>query len=180
MKSKIFLVALAFSAYCCSPKGDGTVYEIEIEGGRKMTVSLYSASNTNLATVPLSSLVESFEIVQLETREDAFFNPRFTTVTDKYILVTARDAPYLLFDRLGKFIGQIGSMGRGPGEYAITPYDAIIDDKNELIYLSPFIGDRILVYNTSGQFVKDIVSPQRLQLSKIFLSLSKENRYPKH
>jgi hypothetical protein len=76
----------------------------------------------------------------------------------------------MLFDRSGKFLCQVGSVGRGPGEYSISLYDDIIDDKSGLIFLVGMTGDRILVYNTSGQHVKDIVAPQRLQKPKMFLS----------
>ena len=92
--------------------------------------------------------MENCELVQLETREDAYFNAWFTTVTDKYIGVSVEgNEPFKLFARSGKFLCNVGSVGRGPGEYTISPYDAIIDDQNELIYLAPFVGNKILVYN---------------------------------
>jgi len=169
MRSKIFLAALVFGVYCCSPKGDGSVSIVDV-GGNQVFVFSYSALNSNEATVPLSSLVENLELVQLETKDEAYFRPWFTTVTEKYIGVRQQGAPYLLFNRYGNFLGNVGSIGRGPGEYSMSPYDDIIDDKNELIYLAPFVGDRILVYNTSGRFIKDIVVPYRLQMAKIFLS----------
>lgn len=163
------MAALAFSAYCCSPKGDGSVSEV-IVNGNKMFVFSLNELKSDVATIPLSSLVESLEMVQLETKEEAFFKPWFTTVTNKYIGVRQSGRPYLLFDRKGKFICTVGSIGRGPGEYSGSLYDDIIDDENDLIYLSPFSGNRILVYNTKGQFVKDIVAPQNLAKAKIFLS----------
>jgi len=172
MKSKsniLVLAALAISAYCCSPRGDGSVTEVMVNGNKMYVFSLNELKK-DVATIPLSSMVESLEMVQLETKEEAFFRPWFTTVTEKYIGVRQQGRPYLLFDRSGKFIGNIGSMGRGPGEYSIPPYDDIIDDENELIYLAPFSGNRIHVYNTSGQFVKDIVAPQHMAKAKIFLS----------
>ena len=76
---------------------------------------------------------------------------------------------YKLFDRSGKFLCNVGAVGRGPGEYAISIYDDIIDDNNELIYIAPYIGNNILVYNTSGKFLKNLEAPHRLQKPKIFL-----------
>jgi hypothetical protein len=96
-------------------------------------------------------------------------NPWWTTITDKYIGVLQEKAPYKLFDRSGKFLCNVGSVGQGPGEYRITLYDDIIDDKNELIYLIPFGGDKILVYNTSGQFLKNLNTPQMIS-PRLFLS----------
>jgi len=172
MKTKFLLLAmLLFGAYGCSPKGDGSVSEI-IVNGNKMYVSSLNDLKPDIATIPLSSLVEYCELVQLESVEDAYFNPQFTTVTDKYIGVRDRTqgGSYKLFDRSGKFLCNVGSIGRGPGEYLTGPYDDIIDDKNELVYLAPFMEDKILVYSTLGQYLKDIVAPLRLNKAKIFLS----------
>jgi hypothetical protein len=99
------------------------------------------------------------------------FNPQYTTVTDKYIGVRQQTGkPYKLFDRSGKFIGDVGSVGQVPGEYAIALYDDIIDDKNGLIYLVPIVCEKILVYNTSGKFVKGIKLPQTFHKPKLHLS----------
>ena len=169
-KSKILLVALVFGACCCSPKGDGSVTIVDV-GSSKMAVLSLNELKSDVVKIPLSSLVENCELVQLETKEGIFTNPWFTTITDKYIGIREnRRDPFKLFNRSGKFLCHVGSVGRGPGEYAIGPYDAIIDEQNELIYLSPFSGNNILVYNTSGQFVKDIVAPFSLNKAKIFLS----------
>ena len=165
----IVFIALVFGAYCCSPKGDGSLSEVIVNGNKMFFFSLNELSS-NVATIPLSSLVESLELVQLETKKEAYFKVFFTTVTDKYIGVRQEGRPYLLFDRSGKFLGNVGSIGRGPGEYSISLYDDIIDDKNELIYFTSISSNRIHVYNTSGHFVKDIVSPQWLAKPKIFLT----------
>ena len=173
MKSKsifLFFVALVFSAYSCSPKGAGSVSEVIVNGSTMFVFSLNSLKS-DTATIPLSSLVEDCSLVQLETNDDAFFRPWFTTVTEKYIGIRQQGGrPYMLFERSGKFKGAVGSKGQGPGEYSGSLYDDIIDEKNELIYLAPFFSDKILVYKTSGEFVKNINTPQRMMKPKIFLS----------
>lgn len=123
--------------------------------------------------IPLSSLVENCTLIKLDNDDNALFKQWFTTVTDEYIGVRQSvNAPYKLFSHSGKFIGDIGSIGNGPGEYSMLPYDDIIDDKNELVYLAPFVGKNILVYNTSGKFIKSIELPLMLHKAKIFLSPS--------
>ncbi len=115
--------------------------------------------------------MESCSLVRLQTLSEALFKQWFTTITDKYIGVRQQgNGPYLLFDRSGKFLCSIGSVGKGPGQYAIALYDDFIDEKNNIIYLAPFMGDKILVYNTSGKLLKNIEVPQRLNKPKIFLS----------
>ena len=171
MKSKsnfLFFVALVFSAYSCSQKGDGSVSEV-IVNGNKMYVFSLNDLKSDTTTIPLSKLVDYCVLVQLENTEEAYFKPGVTTVTEKYIAVRSSRAPYKLFSRSGKFIGNIGSVGNGPGEWTFSLYDDIIDDKNDLIYLSSLNSDKILVYNTSGQFLKNFVAPHRLQKPKMFL-----------
>ena len=172
MKSKanfLILAAIVFVANCCSPKGDGSVSEV-IVNGNKMYVFSLNNLKSDTTTLKFSSLVEYCVLVQLETTEEAFFKPGPTTVTEKYIGIRSSGAPYKLFDRSGKFIGNLGAVGGGPGEWTIALYDDIIDDKNELIYLSSFMSDKILVYSTSGKFLKNIVAPHRLQKPKMYLS----------
>jgi hypothetical protein len=170
-KVKIIFVALVFSVCACSPKGDGSVSESIVNGNKMFFFSLNNLKS-DTTTLPLSSLVEDCVMVQLETNDDAFFNPWFTTVTENYIGIRqgGREPTYKLFDRMGKFLCTVGSIGQGPGEYTMSVYDDIIDEKNGLIYLAPFTGDKILVYNTRGLFLKNLVVPDRIQKPKMFLS----------
>ena len=167
---KIFFAAFVISMSACSPKGDGSVSEAVVNGNKMFFFSLNNLKS-DTTTLLLSSILENCSLVQLETKDDAFFRPWFTTVTENFIGVRQQGGnPYKLFDRKGKFLCDVGAVGQGPGEYSGTLYDDLIDEKNGLIYLSPFVGNRIYVYNTHGQFVKYIDSPQWLVKPKIFLS----------
>lgn len=168
MKVKTLLIMFLFVCTQVFAQGDGSVTEVS-KNGSKLTVCAFEKVKDK-KTIPLSQLVENCTLVQLEYTEDALFKPWFTTVTEKYIGVRQPEqGEYKLFDRSGKFLCNVGKVGNGPGEYAITLYDDIIDDKNELVYLAPFTGDKIWVYTTAGQFVKEIISPIRLKKPKIFL-----------
>ena len=146
LKSKILFVALVCSAYCCSPKGDGSVSIVNV-GNNKVAVFSLNELKSDEVTISFSNLVEGCEMVQLDNQDEALLNRRpFTTVSEKYIGIRADNQPYKLFDRSGKFICNVGAIGRGPGEYTILAYDDIIDDNNELIYIAPFTGNKILVY----------------------------------
>ena len=170
MKSKFLFIALIFVVCCCSPKGDGSVSEVIVDG-RTMYVFSLNTLKSDTATIPLSSIVDDFTLVQLETIDDAFFKPWYTTVTDNFIGVRQQDGQsYMLFNRSGKFQCTVGSKGQGPGEYSFPPYDDIIDEKNGLIYLAPFMDDKILVYDTSGKYLRNITLPQRVLKAKLFLT----------
>ena len=174
MKSKsnfLVLVALVFSVYCCSSRGDISVYEIIVDGNIVHTASL-NGLKSDTVSIAISSFVEYCILVQLETKEGAFVVPSTPTITDRYIGIKQfhNNEPYKLFDRSGKFLQNIGSFGGGPGEYQVFIWDDVIDDENELIYLTPLMTDKILVYNTSGQFVKEIVAPRLMTTPSMILS----------
>jgi len=161
-----YLVFIFLSMYA----DDGTIREIQVNGESVMICSLDKVKNKE--TIPLSQLVESCTLIQLDDKDEALFKPWFTTVTDKYIGVRQQgQAAYKLFDRKGKFLCDVGRVGQGPGEYSISIYDDIIDDKNGLIYLVPMTGKKILIYNTSGKFLKDIEFPHSINKGKIQLSV---------
>ena len=170
MKAKnLFFVALILGVCCCSSKNDGTVSIVDV-GSNKMAVFSLDNLNPKMVTIPLSRLVENCSLTQLESDEDAYIHPWFTTITEKYIGVRQQEGrSYMLFDRSGKFLCKVGARGQGPGEYPLPPYDDIIDEKNGLIYLSPFSGNKIFVYDISGKFLRNIVAPVDLAKAKIFL-----------
>ncbi|MDR3339200.1 MAG: 6-bladed beta-propeller [Candidatus Symbiothrix sp.] len=168
IKAKVLLIAFIFVVFTAYADGR-SVSEANVNSSKIMICSLANVKKTE--AIPLSSLVETCTLIHFEDNDDAFFKPWFTTVSDKYIGIRQQDGGvFKLFDRSGKFLCNVGSIGQGPGEYAIALYDEIIDDKNNLIYLAPMTGDKILVYNTSGKFIKNIVSPQQLHKPKLHLS----------
>lgn len=172
MKTKMLLMSLAFSLVFSSLgvyAQDGSVSEVTVNGAKVMVCSLDKVKKTE--TIPLSRLVENCTLIRFETNQEAFFKAWFITVTDKYIGVRQQgNGSYKLFDRSGKFLCNVGAVGKGPGEYSMSLYDDIIDDQSNLIYLSPFMGNKLLLYSTSGKFIKYIEVPEKLNKPKIFLS----------
>ena len=173
MKSKILLLILLLSLQSCLPKGDdskgdGSISEVYVDRF-KMHVFSLKTLRSDTTIIPLSSLVEYCDLIQLENLEEAFVKSWMTTISEKYIGVMQENAPYKLFDHSGRFLCNVGDIGQGPGEYRIL-YDDFIDEKNELIYLISFLGNKIWIYNTSGELQKEIVSPQQLISPRMFLS----------
>ncbi|MDR2036976.1 MAG: 6-bladed beta-propeller [Bacteroidales bacterium] len=166
----IFLGIFICTYLIADAKEDGTISEKVVNGSKVMVCSMDKVKKNEI-TIPLSQLVEDCSLIHLENLENAFFKPWFTTVTDKYIGVRQQGGnPYKLFSRSGNFLCDIGSIGHGPGEFTISLYDDLIDEKNELIYLAPMTGDKILVFSTSGKFIKNIIAPIRLKKPKLYLS----------
>jgi hypothetical protein len=167
METKILLIATVIS--CMTSCKTGGNSDSSANGAEMLVCSLDKVTQTE--TIPLSRLVESCNLIQFEDIDDALFKAWFTTVSEKYIMIRQQNKnAFKLFDRSGKFLCDVGAVGNGPGEYATALYDEVIDDRNDLIYLSAMTGDKILVYNTAGKFIKNIVSPQPLHKPKLHLS----------
>lgn len=99
------------------------------------------------------------QIVKLDNRDEALVPVRNVIVSDNYILVWGKDqTPFKLFDKSGKFLGNVGAFGQGPGEYQLI-YDVQIDEAGGRIYLLPWNARSLLAYDLKGQSVQNIPLP---------------------
>ena len=153
----------------CSDSKTNNSVSTFMHNNSDFTVTFLNKLNEDTIMIPLSSLVEGCELVQLEYTEDALFVPASTTITNNYIGIGQEIGSYKIFSRSGKFLCNVGSVGQGPGEY-LSINASIIDEKNELIYLAPLFGDKIFVYNTSGIFLKNLEMTQNFISPIIFIS----------
>uniref|UniRef100_S0DDG4 6-bladed beta-propeller n=1 Tax=termite gut metagenome TaxID=433724 RepID=S0DDG4_9ZZZZ len=101
-------------------------------------------------TMPLSSLVESLEIISLDNRDEALFQYGNVFLSDNHIgISTTNPRSFKLFDRKGKYLRDIGREGRGPGEYLMI-YSAAIDEKSETVYILPWNATEMLAFGIDG------------------------------
>lgn len=110
-------------------------------------------------SVTLSEIGKELEYIPLETKQECLVGEIYhLELTTDFIFVGVRDK-ILQFDRKGKFVRQIGSRGRGPGEYmGGTVFCA--DQKNGMIYISKGGGTyEILKYNFKGEYIKTLKKP---------------------
>lgn len=117
----------------------------------------------------LSELIDSLQIIRLDNKDEAFFKFQWMTLSDHYICILQDGGSVKLFDKSGKFLCNVGSIGQGPGEYRLI-YDALIDEKEKCIYLSSFIDESLLKYNLQGEFVKKIDFGENLNKPRLFLN----------
>ena len=129
-------------------------HQVEVDG-QEMTVCELGLLKDTI-DLPLSYWVEDFETVKLDGKDEALVGHGPVYVSDNYILVReSNNVPCKLFRRDGSFVGKVGSLGQGPGEYTDV-YDMQIDEQAEHIYLLPFRSKAIYVYDLKGNYQKDI------------------------
>ena len=122
---------------------------------------------TDTIDLKLSDLIEDCEAVILEAKEQSYISRAHKiAVSDNYIAIKDSErTPLKLFTRDGKYLRDIGAIGRGPDEYNISLYGVQIDEEKEQLYLLPFANARkILVFGIDGQAKTHI--PLRFQQRK--------------
>ena len=150
----LFLFSVAMFASCSSyvPK-EGDI----IEDSAFRSVDLRIIEKAEGTVMSLSDLVESYEVIKLENRDEALVKtyPFGIFVTDNYILLNP-DAisPIKLFTRKGQYVADIGGIGQGPGEYK-TIHSCMIDEKQKRIYLGAGRANKILTYDLKGNYLSD-------------------------
>jgi hypothetical protein len=101
----------------------------------------------------LSEFTDDITYIPLDNKI-LFQHPNRIITTNDRIIIAAFPAGILSYDYNGKLLNRIGSTGRGPGEYRSGMYFTI-DSSEKLIYI--YDNKRILVYNTSGNYINNIL-----------------------
>lgn len=125
--------------------------------------------------IPLSDLIESLEIIQLENKDEAFSKIRTLYISEKHMGIRSDKDAFKLFDRRGNFINNIGGIGQGPGEYN-NIYHTQLDERSKRVYILPFPSDRILVYNLKGAFIpaETILLASKLAKGRFYIDSAKK------
>jgi hypothetical protein len=154
MKSQIVgLVIFTLAIAGCKSKGSKS------EGKRigYHQVITINEGFTNRKNLPLSEVAADIEYVKLEfTKKSSINQIRNIFITDKYIFISSNGLPYVMqFSRDGQFIRQVGTIGKGPGEYLLCR-GFTVDEENELILIYDNWTYKILCYSFSGEYKKTI------------------------
>ncbi len=114
-----------------------------------LTIPVGSVMDTPLSLSEIAGNVEAFE---LELTEQSLIS-RVKRVfhTEDYIFICGSKY-IMLFDKTGKFIRQIGSVGQGPGEFT-TIADVAADMKNKLLFI--LASGKIICYDFDGNLMKE-------------------------
>ncbi|WP_394698149.1 6-bladed beta-propeller [uncultured Draconibacterium sp.] len=128
----------------------------------------FSEIITHQREVNLSEFANDVEIFQLENTPEALLGAiEDIGLTSDYIFVMCWAQPILQFSREGKFIKQIGAIGKGPGEYNIC-LKMSIDEKSEQIYIYT-TEQSIEVFNFNGDYIKTVKFPALASFMKYWV-----------
>ena len=154
--------------------------QVKSEDNSFYSVDLRIIEKTKGTVMSLGDLMESYEIIRLDNRDEALIKtyPSSVYVTDNYILLQPDDvvSPVKLFTRKGRYVADIGGVGQGPGEYLYL-FSWLVDEKENRIYLGPGRADKVLVYDLKGNYLPDEVIRfgEIVHKSQIWVDYDKKN-----
>ena len=168
MKTKNLISTLWLSIFILSSCNEASKNAVNAK--EALTVCDFNSLDKTTKDIPLSELIEDCQLLLFENSDSALFKAQTITASDNYIGIRQRDGAFKLFNRQGKFLCNIGAKGNGPGEYSIAIYDELIDEKGGYVYLSSFVGDKLMVYDLNGKWIKDIKLPLKINKPKIAIN----------
>ncbi len=137
------------------PKGSYATIK-QVNGDKVIDCNISLVTDT--IDLKLSDIVENCEMIQLETNQESLFKSIYHIgISDNFIAIHSRGKmPIKLFDRKGKFVRNIGSIGKGPGEFN-SLYGIQLDESARKIYLHPFArATKILAYSLDNEILAAI------------------------
>lgn len=113
--------------------------------------------NRDVVQTKLSDWITDFKIVRFEDSDSALIKGWKSYISENYIGISDESmAPFKLFNHEGKFLGYIGQIGQGPGEYTDV-YEAALDEANDRICLASG-NNNLQEYDFKGNFLHKIGS----------------------
>jgi len=112
-------------------------------------------------SLPFDSLMDFVSLVKLETTENnlvgsvsqILFARNKIVVVDSYVSKTIT-----VYDKSGKFLNRIGTLGQGPGEYSYLGHVTLTPDKSMVVVVD--MGSGYLKYfGLDGNFIKSKKTP---------------------
>ncbi|OFY45139.1 MAG: hypothetical protein A2X18_14515 [Bacteroidetes bacterium GWF2_40_14] len=105
-------------------------------------------------TIPLDSIVSSTEVIELDNSEKA---PIIGVISDLYesyqsYYIVSDEKNVYEYEKTGKFVRQIGTQGRGPGEFLFVK-KIFVNEKDSSVNLFDFPSQKLLKYDREGNFL---------------------------
>jgi len=146
MKSPLFFCLALISLVACQT--DSTVSDEVI------LLDTHEAVK-NKKDLKLSDIAKSIEFVKLETSPECLISGGRYVVGEKYIVfLNRKPEKVMLFDRSGKYLREIGRVGKGPGEFERPTYIDLSPDEDRILVESVSFPSIILEFSIDGNFIR--------------------------
>lgn len=119
-----------------------------------ITVNLSEVNKKRV--VNLSDWVSVPEFIALDSSsEDAYTEGGYCCLSDNYIGMYGSSQIYKLYDRkTGKFLRNIGKVGKNDGEYS-NVYNSVIDEQNSRVYILSWNAKELLYHDlNTGELIE--------------------------
>ena len=126
-------------------------------------------------SIPTERLFSKIEIIPLETNEQSLIQ-RISKVIEynSYLyILDSRQKAILIFDKTGKFISKIHTVGRAPSEYSLL-YDIAINTYSETLDALDPMG-KIITYDLNGNYISSIYLPHPPMAYHLISILNKDS-----
>ena len=156
MKIVLLLSALVILTQCQTKQEGSHATYVNVNGNKMIDCNISDVTDT--VDFPLSRIIAKCEMIQLETIKESLFKSVYHVgISDNFIAIHSRgQMPIKLFNRQGKFIRDIGTIGRGPGEFT-SLYGIQLDEQANKLYLTPFAhAQKLIVYSLDNENLPDI------------------------
>ena len=153
MKTIYFLSLIGFLLFSCDNSRTTNAVDLDIKNIKGPPYNIELEKNLhNLKSVPLSFIGKDLKYIPLETTNSSVLERiKGIKLSGEYIFISDFNK-LLQFDREGKFIRQIGSNGKGPGEY-IYVSDFCLDEERKKVYILAWGINAILEFDFRGKFI---------------------------
>lgn len=147
-----FILWLAFVGVLFVSCGDNTHSKVKLER--------ISVNPEKIANINLSSFCESINYIKLETNQNCFIAKidKISKFKNHFYILDQTGKKLVAFDNTGKYLFNIGSIGKGPGQY-INLTDFVIDEKREQIELYDIVQKKNIRYSYDGKFIDEKIMP---------------------
>ena len=131
----------------------------ETDQDKVITVNLSEVNKKRV--VNLSDWVSVPEFISLDSSsEDAYTEGGNCCVSDNYIGLYGSSQVYKLYDRrTGKYLRNIGRIGKNSGEYT-NVYRSEINEENSMVYILPWTAKELLCYDLN---TGDLIEARQLK-----------------
>jgi hypothetical protein len=115
-----------------------------------------NAGINNLEVFKLSQIADSIVFIPLETNSDILISEAGSIHIDQEDIILRSSAgqtkSYIFrFDRRGKFLNTIGTLGRGPGEYLASSF-SVNTDKKRVVVFRYYTSRDFISYDYDGSY----------------------------